>query len=446
MTFTFPDHDLVPTDEITLHCYPGDTYYDGQTFTVDSTSGDDVVISVTQDLAPGSKRSGVYVEGLMGHGWHPAFYSSNVAGSNDITKVANEIMVGQFKSSKIGNRFYSLPRTIPNMSLTYSADFIDQSFLSKGFGWHPMNIWDWSAINLWILQNNLEHGCNFPYDYDHDTGYASGSGAPVNPDDDYYREVLHGQDSRWNTATSTYGQQGTYKRFYTGTGPADWRHDGTLTGISDMVGGYGEYIAGARLAHTTSRLHIYKSNSPISTFSPQWDTTDIIIAKPTTNAHCDIFGLSGSDTAYNGTALDASNCIHREFPFYHGTENCCTMTSALLASSTPAVVTDVRNLRRSLLTSDIWRTSVRPTASPGSPQTKISGYSTGLRGNVCLTSIETHTSNKYRYFVRGGRKIASLYEWSTSPNGGIYSNEGMVSWYTVLDGALPPPRVAYVRI
>ena len=77
-----------------------------------------------------------------------------------------------------------------------------------------MTNWEWAAIMLWCLKNGYQPRGN------------TGSG--------------RAHDALWETMSA--GTPGK-----TGTGPASWRHDGTLGGISDLVGNVWEWQDGMKL-------------------------------------------------------------------------------------------------------------------------------------------------------------------------------------------------------
>ena len=425
LTLNFPEHDLVPGDVITLKTTSSDTNYDEQTFTVDSTSGDDVTIEVSADLSNYAKRAGVYLVGQMGYGWHPAFCGGGV----DDGRVYNEIMIGQFKSCRLNNKFYSLPRMLPDKN-RYEKDYLIDSCITKGDGWHPVNQAEWSAIMLWVLNNNKEYSTTYP-------------GGPVHESigtfderityDDNIRNMPYSYTCPWETGSSSINSTYNPDDMYTGSGPNSWRHDGSTAGIHGLISSRGEYVAGIEIDTDGMVLCFNKINNAFIAGQKIVGNTNVIICKPTANK-CDIFGLSGSDSPYDGYNLSGASINLEEFPFYSSSYESCDISAALKASVSSDVVEDLKYLRMYMLSSDLWR------------RTPVSDYTDLMYGNISLDDMEDSSGDSRRFFVRGstnGNVLRNLQDGPTNP--GIYAEESMFSWYTVLDGSLPAPRLAYVR-
>jgi len=141
----------------------------------------------------------------LGTGTHPAFIVNGVEKS--------EIFIGAFQASQgVGSRAVSIPGRSPWTSINF--DNARAACVNKGAGWHLMTNWEWAAVMLWCLKNGYQPRGNTDY------GRA--------------------YDARWETISG--GTPGK-----TGTGPASWRHDGTLGGIADLVGNLWEWQDGLKL-------------------------------------------------------------------------------------------------------------------------------------------------------------------------------------------------------
>lgn len=118
-------------------------------------------------------------------------------------------------------RAYSLPLQNPEGNVTYDDAILASR--KKGNGWSLMPASLWSALALWCRKNNTEpRGNNF-----------RGS-AKLYPEES---GVVIGTDSGKPSVTAT------------GSGPLSWYHDGTASGLADMVGNVSEWNAGMRLCH-----------------------------------------------------------------------------------------------------------------------------------------------------------------------------------------------------
>lgn len=156
------------------------------------------------------------VDADLGTGSHPAFLVD--------TAQISHVMVGMYQAYVHNNRAYSLPYKDPTASISF-----DNSLLrcgDKGPGWHLMTNAEWAAIAMLshALGADAAHGNTY---YGRD--YSSKTELGLRQDD-----ILPG------TASGT-------ARTLTGSGPASWRHDGTLAGVSDLVGNVWEWVGGMRL-------------------------------------------------------------------------------------------------------------------------------------------------------------------------------------------------------
>lgn len=145
----------------------------------------------------------------MGTGVASAF----VKGSTELS----EIFIGQYQASVFDGRAVALPGRDPRTSINY--DDAKAACESKGAGWHMMTMHEWAAVALWCKANGVEPRGNTDYGRAHDATH----------------EVARRQDK------GTAGDTTAGGRTLTGSGPASWRHDGSLGGIADLVGNVWEW-------------------------------------------------------------------------------------------------------------------------------------------------------------------------------------------------------------
>lgn len=134
----------------------------------------------------------------------------------------SEIFIGQYQASVFDGRAVSLPGRDPRTSINYDAS--KAACQDKGAGWHLMTMHEWAAVALWCKANGVEPRGNTDYGRAHDATH----------------EVARRQDG------GTPGVNEGLARVLTGSGPASWRHDGTLGGIADLVGNVWEWQDGMK--------------------------------------------------------------------------------------------------------------------------------------------------------------------------------------------------------
>lgn len=145
----------------------------------------------------------------MGTGVASAFVKGNTE--------LSEIFIGQYQASVFDGRAVALPGRDLRTSINY--DDAKASCESKGAGWHMMSMHEWAAVALWCKANGVEPRGNTDYGRAHDATH----------------EVARRQDK------GTAGDNDGIARTLTGSGPASWRHDGSLGGIADLVGNVWEW-------------------------------------------------------------------------------------------------------------------------------------------------------------------------------------------------------------
>jgi hypothetical protein len=82
-----------------------------------------------------------------------------------------------------------------------------------------MTAWEWAAVALWCMKNGTQPRGNTNYLKAYEAPWETGTPAPDNP------------------TAKTLG----------GSGPASWRHDGTIAGIADLVGNVWEWNDGLKI-------------------------------------------------------------------------------------------------------------------------------------------------------------------------------------------------------
>lgn len=138
----------------------------------------------------------------LGAGVHPAFMIGG--------KEVGEIMIGTYLAIVHGGQALSLPYQNPRTMINH--DDAKEACLAAGPGFHLMTNWESAAIALWCMKHGLPRG-NTDYGKSHSR-----------PDES--------------------GMKAEYDKTLTGSGPASWRHDGTMAGIADLVGNVWEHQDG----------------------------------------------------------------------------------------------------------------------------------------------------------------------------------------------------------
>ena len=148
------------------------------------------------------------IDAGLGSGPHPAFVVNGV--------VKPEIYIGAFQAILEKNCAISVPGQSQKVSINF--DNAKAACVANGSGWHMMTAWEWAAVALWCMKNGSQPRGNTSNGKSHEATWETGTPAPDN-------------------ALKTLG----------GSGPASWRHDGTLAGIADLVGNVWEWNDGMKL-------------------------------------------------------------------------------------------------------------------------------------------------------------------------------------------------------
>ena len=144
----------------------------------------------------------------LGCGPHPAFVV------NGIEK--REIMIGTYQAVIRDGEALSLPGHAPAGNINFDA--ARAACLAAGSGFHLLTNYEWSLVALWCSAEGYSP-----------RGNTRNGDSHSNPDEKGTRTGVGGIT-------------------ITGSGPASWRHDGTMFGISDLVGNVWEWVDGLKLS------------------------------------------------------------------------------------------------------------------------------------------------------------------------------------------------------
>jgi hypothetical protein len=171
----------------------------------------------------------------MGTGLHPAFIVNGIEKS--------EIHIGTYQAIISNGQAISLPYQTPKTGINF--DNARAACIAAGPGFHMLTNWEWAAVALWMAKN----------------GYGDAHGNTNNGKSHRNKEEA-GMPS------------GDGGKTLTGSGPDTWRHDGTMYGISDLVGNVWEWVDGLKLA---SGKIIMPRNNEFTAEESAWADTGAVI-------------------------------------------------------------------------------------------------------------------------------------------------------------------------
>ena len=129
------------------------------------------------------------------------------------------IWISKYQNIVVDGRAYSLPGEDAKTDITFDQAIAACS--AKGAGWHLMSALEWGMLIAWCENNGFIPLGNTAYGkYHTETAYKA---IPAN------------KDGSGNTL-----------RTRTGTGPLEWYHDKTPSGIADLCGSTWEWTGGIR--------------------------------------------------------------------------------------------------------------------------------------------------------------------------------------------------------
>lgn len=147
---------------------------------------------------------------------HPAFIVNGVE--------RDGFYISKYLNTDIDGVGCSLPASVPRNFINF--DMAQDMTRSKGEGWHLLTCQEYAAIALWCKKNG--HLPNGNTEYGKDRHEDIFKAIPVTNADN--RDCEEG-------------------RVLTGTGPLSWSHDGTASGVWDLVGNLSEWVGGVRTVY-----------------------------------------------------------------------------------------------------------------------------------------------------------------------------------------------------
>ena len=184
----------------------------------------------------------------------------------------DEIYISKYQNIVQNGRAYSLPGVLNTSNITF--DNALAACTAKGAGWHLMTAFEWGALILWCEQNGfIPLGNNSWGKHNTETVYKALPG-------DY--------------------ESGNVRRILTGTGPLEWYHDKTPSGIADLCGNVWEWTGGMRLVY--GELQVLVNNNAADSDNPQTAASTLWKAIDATTG--ELITPDGSGTTTNSIKAD----------------------------------------------------------------------------------------------------------------------------------------------
>ena len=152
----------------------------------------------------------------------------------------NEVFISKYINIVQNGRAYSLPGQDPKTTITFDAAL--KACTDKGAGWHLMTAFEWGALIAWCENNGFIPLGNCAYGKYHT--------------ESVYKAIPATKDGSGNTLHTA-----------TGTGPLEWFHDKTPSGIADLCGNVWEWTGGIRTVK--GELQILTNNNAADSSHPQ---------------------------------------------------------------------------------------------------------------------------------------------------------------------------------
>lgn len=300
-------------------------------------------------------------------GTHPAFIVNGVEKS--------ELFIGVYPASVMGKYGVSLPGVEPAHTLSF-----DQAVgycKAKGPGWHLMTNAEWALLGALGIRSGFQPRGNTHwgqhYEAKYETGTLSDGASSLGVDDN----TLHGLT-------------------LTGSGPVSWRHDGSVAGISDLVGNIWEWTGGLRF--NAGEINIIKDNDAaasdvnMNASSSEWRAilqNGALVDPGTENTlKLDAVGRNGSGAAKLNTVITSRYPITNDAP-----SSFCAFTSmtAQTGVAPPAImkILNLYPLSGNDQIGSIWHRNVGERLA-----LRGGGYNSG--GSAGLFSLNL---NSYRTFL-----------------------------------------------
>ena len=196
---------------------------------------------------------------------HPAFIING--------QEVEAIYISKYQNIVQNGRAYSLPGQDPKtgVNLDNSAKYCTD----KGEGWHLMTRAEWALIALWCKQNGFLPWGNNNY----------------------------GKDSRetvYKAIPTSRGSDGKVNRVATGTGPLEWSHDKSPSGIWDLNGNVSEWIGGLRTVFGEVQI-LANNNAADATHSQSVTSTEWMAIDATSG---ELITPNGTGTTPNSIKMD----------------------------------------------------------------------------------------------------------------------------------------------